>query len=367
MSKNKRIIFMAAMSIALMFGFSHLFFPDFKTYNFERLHIFLFNLCTGGSAIIYFTEVEKLFSKKMYAFFILSLAYAMCAFFKIYLPAIFLSVLLAIIVESERVKRFSFFPKEFFSSKEPVYDKFHQASLLCLSIGLLMSGLVIANNEFYTLITMPRLKLDVFFLGFSFPVSLITMSIMFNLMEENVGRILALMKEAGFWIVNLGVIIFFLFIIFEKLVFQVYVTAILAGGVGMIFFLFKKLGRQLQQKNFLLSGMVFLLLTAVTGILYIIFEFLPSYNNENFKWLLRLHAFVSLYGWNLSGLAVIMRYGNFPIRLNSSMVIALHWTTVLVLAPLGYFYRFFSVPAVICYIVLLYIMLFSGGTEKAVG
>lgn len=364
MGINNRMAFLAVMSFALMFGFFHLFFPNFKTYNFERLHIFLFNLCTGGSIILYFTGAEKLFSKKIYTFFILSLIYAICAFLKIYLPAICISVILAVIVETERIRRFSFFPKEFFSLKENVHNKFHQASLLCLSIGLLMSGFVMLNNEFYSFITMPKLKLDVFFLGFSFPVSLITMSVMFYLMEDKVGSITSLMKEAGFWIVNLGVIVFFLFIIFEKLILQVYVAAILAACVVMIFFLFKNQGKQLQQKNFLISGMIFLLLTAVTGMLYIILEFLPSYNNENYKWLLRLHAFISLYGWNLSGLAVIMRYSNFPIKLNSKIVIMLHWVTVLLFAPLGYYYRFFAVLAVACYVLLLYIFLFSKGTKS---
>ena len=46
------------MSIALLFGFLHLFLPGFK-YNFERLHVFLFNLCCGGTIILYYTEKKK--------------------------------------------------------------------------------------------------------------------------------------------------------------------------------------------------------------------------------------------------------------------------------------------------------------------
>ncbi len=104
--------------------------------------------------------------------------------------------------------------------------------------------------------------------------------------------------------------------------------------VWMIFFLFVATAPNVQQKTFLISGMVFLLLTALTGILYVsmyLYPFLDPYREP----LLVLHAMVSLYGWNLSGLFIIMRWSDFPIRLNSAFAIALHWSIVLVLAPLG--------------------------------
>ncbi len=68
------------MSLALAFGFFHVFIPDFK-YDFDRLHIFLFNLCSGGSILLYFASEEKKFSPKIYVYFALSLAYALTAFF----------------------------------------------------------------------------------------------------------------------------------------------------------------------------------------------------------------------------------------------------------------------------------------------
>lgn len=286
------------LTLALFFGFPHLFTPDEKAFNFERLHIFLFNLCSGGTVILYYTEKSEHLTKKALIFSLLAICYALCAFLKFYFVSMFIALLLAGIVESVRISRFSVFPYDFFRPA-PVSEKFHHASLLCLSMGLAISALVIANNEYFRIVSFPKLKLDTFFLGFSFPLSLITMSVMFSLMKEDLRNVILILKDAGFWTINLGVIIFFLFIMFERLDFQLIITSILFCSVVMIFILFEKLGIKTQQKNFLASGMVFLLFTAVTGILYIILEFHPDYNPEKLKLLLRLHAFASLYGWNL--------------------------------------------------------------------
>jgi hypothetical protein len=352
------------MTIALAFGFLHLFVSDGKALNFERLHIFLFNLCSGGTIILYYSEKEKRLTNKAILFSLLSLCYAVFAFFQLYFVSMLIAFFLAGVVESVRIKRFSFFPYGFFKNVS-VSEKFHQASLLCLSMGLVISALVIANNEFFRIVSFPKLKLDTFFLGFSFPLSLITMSVMFSLMKDDIRKIIRVLKDIGFWIVNLGVIIFFLFIMFEKLYFQLVVTSILFCSVVMIFVLYEKLGIKTQQKNFLTSGMVFLLFTAVTGILYIIFQFHPDYSPEKYRLLLRIHAFASLYGWNLSGLAVICRYDDFPIMLDSKWIIIIHWITVVILAPLGYNFKPFAVFAVVLYLILLYMILFSKGSSGA--
>ena len=359
MSIRLRLLFTVLMITALFFGFLHLFIPDFP-YNFERLHVFLFNLCCGGTLIIFYTEQKDELSAKGILFLILAICYAILAFLHRYIPAMILSLILAGIVETVRIKKYSVFPIGFFT-KDDVSAKFHQASLLCLSIGLVMSCLVIWNNEYLKLISMPKLQLDTFFLGFSFPVSLITMSLIFALMENDHHQPFSLMKEIGFWNVNLGVIIFFVFIIFEKLMPQVFVTSILFFTVFMIFLLYRKLGKKLQQKNFLTSGMIFLLVTAVTGILYIFLQFTSDYSSVKYKWLLRVHAFAALYGWNLCGLSIICRYNDFPIRLHSNSIIALHWITVLILAPFGIYYRPLAVLATVCYMYIIYILLFSRG------
>ena len=221
-------------------------------------------------------------------------------------------------------------------------------------MGLVISGLVILNNEYLKWIRLEKLKLDTFFLGFSFPLSLITMSVIFSFMTAEACRVVHKLKNVGFWKVNLGVIIFFLFILFEKLIPQLVVTTVLFIAVMLIYFLYRNLGERVQQKHFLSSGMVFLLYTAVTGIIYIILEFDPAYNSESSKYLLRVHSFASLYGWNLSGLAVICRKDEFPLSLHSGKVISIHWLTAALLAPLGTFYRPFAVCALLCYVFIIY-------------
>ncbi len=363
MNTKLKILLASLMLSALIFGFLHLF--TGTDYNFERLHVFLFNLCSGGTILLYYTEGEKRLSPRASVFLFLSVLYACLAFFKYYIPAMIISVILAVIVETVRIKKFSLFPEGFFQKDEPVHKKFHQASLLCLSMGLVISCMVILNNEYLKIITnMPKLKLDTFFLGFSFPLSLITFTVMFSFMQQVPNAIIRALKEFGFWTVNLGVIIFFLFILFEKLAPQVVVTTILCCTVIMIFYLYHKLGEKLQQKNFLTSGICFLLVTAVTGIAYIIVQITPYYSPEKYKWLLRLHAFASLYGWNLCGLAVICRFDDFPIKLHSIGIISLHWVTVIILAPIGNYYSPVAVITVLCYAFILYTILFSKEAVK---
>ena len=208
------------------------------------------------------------------------------------------------------------------------------------------------------LISPPKLTLDVFFLGFSFPVSLITMSLMFAMMENHAARAVIVLKEYSFWAVNLGVIVFFLFILAGLIVAELLIAFLLFVTVVLVFTLYLKLGARRQPRGFLTSGALFLIMTAVTGIAYILlYYFIPE--PPGGKLLLKLHALISLYGWNLSGLAVICRRYDFPIRLNSARVILLHWVIVALIAPLGFYFRPVSVLAVAAYAVFLYIMLFS--------
>jgi hypothetical protein len=178
-------------------------------------------------------------------------------------------------------------------------------------------------------------------------------------MKGDVSGLVLRLKNVGFWNVNLGVIIFFMFILFEMLIPQLIVTTILFVSVVLIYFLYKDLGTRDQQKNFLTSGMFFLWYTAVTGIAYIVFEFSPIYDTEKMKFLLRMHSFAALYGWNLSGLAVICRKGDFPISLHSRYIIGIHWVTAVIFAPLGSYYRIFAVCSLLGYGFILYTMLFS--------
>jgi hypothetical protein len=355
------------MTIAMTCGFlHHLIAPE--RMNFERLHIFLFNLCSGGTLLIYFTEDTRRLSTKGLTFLLFSLSFAFCAFMGWYSPTLVIPLLLAAIIESVRVKHFGYcIPKALFSRQEPTSRKFHQASLLCLSLGLIISSPAILNSEFGHWVTLEKLKLDTFFLGFSFPISLISMSVIFGLMKHHTEPLTGYLKEFSFWVINLGVIIFFLFILASWFVPQVAIASILFLTVSLVLYLYYHQGINTQQKAFLTSGILFLVVTSITGIIYILLAFSDSYDPQKSLPLLRMHAFTALYGWNLSGLAVISRHGDFPIRLHSQNVILLHWLTVLILCPLGYFFPFVAILAIICYGWLLYILLFNHGqVDKAV-
>ena len=352
---------MTIMTIALGCGFLHHLIPPDQL-NFERLHIFLFNLCSGGTLLLYYTENRRELSARAKLFFVLSLSFAWCSFAGWYIPAMIIPLALAFIIEQVRIERFgSLLPRALFSPTEPVPRKFHQAALLCLSIGLTMSSPVILNDVYTHWLTIEKLKLDTFFLGFSFPISLISMSVIFSLMKQHEMQVTMHIKEALFWTINLGVIVFFLFILARWFVPQVMIATTLFVAVTMVLYLYYHQGIRLQQKAFLTSGILFLLVTSITGIVYILFAFSAGYDPQKTLPLLRLHAFTALYGWNLSGLAVISRHGEFPIQLHSQKVIVLHWLTVLVLCPLGYFYPLFAVLAVIAYSWLLHTLLFNRG------
>ncbi|PID75280.1 MAG: hypothetical protein CSB23_04170 [Deltaproteobacteria bacterium] len=348
------------MTAALAFGFFHHLVPP-QELNFERLHIFLFNLVSGGTLILFYTQGREKMSLEVRLFFVFSLSFALAAFCQWYLITLFLPLVLATIVEYIRVSSFgSLIPYALFSRNEPTSRKFHQAAVLCLSLGLLFSSFAILNSEFTHWFELEKLRLDTFFLGYSFPVSLISMSVIFGLMKEQLLPTAAL-KEFSFWAINLGVIVFFLFILCGWFLPQVFISLFLFCSVGLILHLFWKEGNRLQQKAFLLSGILFLTVTSITGILYIFLEFSDYYDPRYSIPLIRLHAFTALYGWNLSGLVVISRHRDFPIQLHSSKVIVLHWLTVLLLCPLGFFYPPAALVATGCYCWLLFILFFKKG------
>jgi len=349
-----KLTLLVSMSLALSFGFMHLFFPG---NHFERLHIFLFNLCSGGTILLYFSEGYEEPSRFTMIFFILSLLYALMAWLNFYFLAILVALIMFTLVERVRIKQFSFFPFQFFSRTAAVSKKFHHASLLCLSIGLIISILAICNHEYFLIIQSEKFKLDTFFLGFSFPLSLITLSVMFRLMDHTDTPLYRILSEIDFWAINLGVIIFFIFILMGSWILELLISIVLLIAVCSVLYLYVKYGLQHQPKAFLTSGIVFLVLTAVTGIAYILDYFTSVQVDRTL--ILRLHTILSLYGWNLSGLAVICRFNDFPIQLHSKVAIGIHWLTVALLAPLGYYYPIFSILAIVAYVSFLKIMFFT--------
>lgn len=361
MSRPFKATLLVMMTTALACGFLHHLVPP-AVLNFERLHIFLFNLCSGGTILIYFTEGAHTLTRRGLYFLVLAVAFAVSAFLHWYMVAMVIPLALAYLVEVVRVDHFgSRFPRALFSRREPVPRKFHQAALLCLSLGLALSSPVILNSVYLHWFTIEKLKLDTFFLGFSFPVSLISMSVIFTLMKQESLPLTTLLKEAAFWIINLGVIAFFGFILASLFTSQVAIASLLFVTVTFILYLYWHEGIPLQQKAFLTSGILFLLITSLTGIAYILLTYSSWYTPEISHPLLRLHAFTALYGWNLSGLAVIGRHDDFPLMLHSRQVILLHWLTVLFLCPLGYFLPVFAVLAVLAYGWLLMRLFFIRG------
>ncbi len=172
--------------------------------------------------------------------------------------------------------------------------------------------------------------------------------------------------EVCFWTITLGVIIFLIFILFEKFIPQIFVTSALFTAVVTVFYLYSKFADKIQQKLFLTSGIGFLIFTAITGIAYILFQMSPGYDPLSIKWLLHIHVFASLYGWNLCGLSVICRFDDFPIKLHSPTVIFIHWLTAIVLAPLGVFYGWFAILAIIGYAFITLTLFFSGATPRKI-
>jgi len=352
----KRLIF-CTMSLAFVFGACQLWWPD-SSISFKRLHIFLFNLLSGGVIILFHTERTEKFSYTTKAYFIIGLLYALSASLGWYLITVILSFPLFLVVEKVRCSHFRLLPLDFFGVDIPVYKKFNHASLLCLSSGIAMASLVILNNKYAHWIQLEKLKLDVFFLGYSFPISLIAMSVMFSFMTRKKSPLIDVLKEVSFWLVNLGVMMFFVFIIFEWLIPEITIATILFFAVVMIYFMFRHTAPKIQQKTFLLSGMLFLLCTGLTGLLYILPYFIPALDDAK-EFFLVLHAMVSLYGWNLSGLFLIIRWDDFPLQLNSTRFILMHWTIALVLGPIGFYFSFVYVIAVAVYVALLSVVFLS--------
>lgn len=351
LNRNLRFFVLGLMVIAFMFGFADQIWDK----NFERLHIFFFNLCAGGFTILYHTENTPAPSLRCYFFLAFSLLYAVLAFFQIYPVAALISFGLGLLVESIRIRAFSFLPRELLDLKVSVVDKFHHASVLCLSLGLFIATFVLLNDTSLHWLPYKNLSLNVFFLGYSFPVSLITMSVMFSFIKRDIPAKLRYMKQAFFWTVNLGVIIFFVFIIFEMAIAKFVIATILFITVVLIFSFFLILGINIQQKYFLLSGMSFLVFTGITGVFYIeLANFEPLYERWG-RLLLNSHAYLSLYGWSLSGLLILIRWNDFPLKLNSWAIIFFHWLVIGILAPLGKANLFFAIGSLISFCLFLHL------------
>jgi hypothetical protein len=371
MSTHLKMLLWCLVTAGFIFGYAGLVFPDQTaimetprpdSYQFQRLHIFLFNLVSGGTVLLYFTHGQQKVFRRLRVYIVGSIVFSLAAFLNLYAIAIVLAVMLALIVESVRMEKFAFWPFDFFSFSKYVSQKFHHAALLCLSLGLLISAGVMLENNYLHLLHLSRLLLDDFFLGFSFPLSLMAFSVMFSLDSDEKRLWVEIARGSSFWIVTVGVIVFFVFIIAGILPLEFVTAVVLLIDVFLIFWLFRLDLRSVgEPEQFLISGMLLLVLTGVTGLLLVLWNVISSYSSSGYGLLLQTHAYLSLYGWNLSGLVVMIHYYEFPLRLHSFEVILLHWVTVAVLAPAASQYAVLALVAIPLFAILIQRLLFAPG------
>jgi hypothetical protein len=374
MSTRLKAILWILLTAGFIFGYASLVLPGQTailetprpgTFQFQRLHIFLFNLVCGGVLLLYFTLAKQRVSWREWLYLVIALTFSMMAFLNQYLAAALLAISLAIIVESVRVKAFRAFPIDLFQTKIPLYRRFHHSALLCLSLGLLISAGVIFDNLYFHLLKLPLLLLDDFFLGFSFPLSLITFSIIFSLTRGDTRKRVRVARESSFWIVTIGVIVFFVVILLGIVVAEIALSTLLLLDVVLIFYLFRlDLANRSEPGGFLTSGMLFLVLTGITGVLLVLWGVATPNDSPSWDLLLQIHAYLALYGWNLAGFTVIVHQHDFPLRLNDLVIILLHWVTITLLAPLGSLHLIFAFAAIPAFITLTGLILFSPPSGK---
>lgn len=362
MSKELRIFFVIMITTAFGFGYLHHLIPG---RDFVRLHIFLYNLVTGGTILLYYTQGIKRMTLKTWSFFVFSLLFVILTFYNLYKEAIIIALILALISELVRLEKFPLFPSDVFTRKTSVAEKFLQAALLCLSIGLILSSLALWNEETGLGLRFKTFTLDTFFLGFSFPLSLLSLAVAFDLIKKENQLDFLNLKSLDFWIITIGVIIFYGFILANLRDLELIIALVLfVSVISVLVLFFKETGRS-QQEIFLLSGICFLAAVATLGVTYLIFYFIPGDNSGIQSVDIRYHAMMGLYGWTMSGLIVISRMDDFPLQINPRLIVAAHWIIVVGFAPLGYYNRYFAFLAVISYFVFLSIVfLIDGRPDK---
>ncbi len=358
MSKAIKLLLFVTIIGAVCSGFIRSFVGDDSTLNFAALHVFLFNLATGGLLIITCFAEKKSLQARSVVFYLSALAFTAGAFLELYPLCILSALLLAGIVESVRWKQFEWFPFDFFRAV-PVSRKFRQAALLCLSSGLVICAATLLNNNYLELVSFEKLSLHVFFLGFSFPISLSTFSLLFERIEASENPPSRALPEFCFWALNLGVIFFFIFIITELYAGQMLMSFTLFTTVVLTLRMHLKHPRTDQAGILLISALGFLILGSVTGIIYIIVLWTtPDYTPGI---ILNLHSAATVFGWNMVWLMLTARKDEYPIRINLKLLIGIHWGFV-ILVPFARQTPLIAIPAVVLLVLFLAMMLFRKST-----
>jgi len=292
------------------------------------LHVFLFNLTAGGLAVMSRAAGDDKPGLSPPAFFALALAFCAGAFFGIVPLMIGSALALGAVAEAVRWKRFSRLPLDFFR-RVPVSQKFEQAAVLCLSLGLFICAATLLNNHHLRLIELEKLDLHVFYLGFSFPISLYTFSLILARAEAGRKAPPAWAAEFIFWALNLGVIAFFFFIIFELYPLQFIAALVLLSTVAVTAWMHLSSSERGTEWTLMSSALAFLAFGSVTGMLYILELWLGGLDNS--YRLLSYHSAATLFGWNLTGLILLLARGRLQLRVPATLVLGIHWALVLLL------------------------------------
>lgn len=355
MDRNVKILLFITLSLAVVFGFLPAFGFSPQSHPVSVLHVFLFNLTSGGMLLTIHVRGKKSPDLFELVFLVGGLVFAAGAYFNLPLVNIVSALVLGLMVEALRWRKFSWFPSEFFRPA-PVSRKFEQAALLCLSLGLFICAAAVLNNEYLHLIHADKLGLHVFFLGFSFPISLITYALIFERAETSGRPRRRGIEEFCFWGLNLGVIIFFIFIVAGIYPMQLLMALTLFATVWLTMYVHVKSGERGPEWSFLFSALWFLVIGSTTGIFYIIVSWKSASYTPGY--LLSLHSAANLFGWNLTWMMLTVRKGEFPLKAGLKIMVPLHWAFVL-LIPLARVNPYGAILAFALLVPLLYLDFFS--------
>lgn len=341
---NLELIVRQLFFLSVTFAFSICALRFFSETPIKIFHIFFFNLVSGGLVILYMSENKRI-TFALITYILSSVLFILFIWYKLFYIAFIFPLIMAVVTEKIRYRLFSFFPLGFFMKDINVMAKFHHAALLCLSITHILMSVTLLNNHYFSWWYLLKLNIDIFYLAYSFPVSLTIISYIMAYIYSEKNASLNNIKNLVFWILNLGVIILFFGILLENVTIEIFISLVLTLGVAGLFYIFWVYFPFGSSKIILISGLFFLFVTAISGIFYAVLDAYPQYSYIK-KYLLKLHAIFSLFGWNLNGLIVVLktRYEPSNNRYNPVITfVALHWISLIVtIAGLHSFWITFS-------------------------
>ncbi len=359
MSRGLKLLILVTVSSAVLFGFFRDY--DREGLGFKTLHIFLFNLTAGGTLILTHVQGRRSLGPVQLAYFLGALVFSAGAFTHVYWLCIAAAPVLAALVESVRWRRFAWFPDDFFKAS-PASHKFEQASLLCLSSGLVICAASLLNNHYLGLVDLPKLNLHVFYLGFSFPISLITFAYMFRRLEACGSPPPRVFSEFSFWALNLGVIFFFVFIVAGVYPVQLVAAIFLFTVVILAIYLHANRADRDQKWALLANALAFLTVGSLSGIAYVLV--LMEGDGHAPGYTLHIHSSAAVFGWNLTWMLIVGRKTEFPIGVRLWPVMVLHWAMVL-LMPLSRVSPVFLIPSVGLCVAVLGLVFFAPPASPA--